>query len=421
MDMLAFEEMLDQCTAAQLQQVRELLQRRLPEAAPDLPAPDPEDPGDGRNRRREQRFTAQTIGVLNRVTDVRPGEPKQFTVTILNVSRQGVCFSTDLNFPYSRIVELSFRSPYGRPKRCTLEVVRLTRRSDAQQHWLEVGCHSVDEAKVRRLTRREDRVAAIRAKLEHGKHRIYVYIVGPENPVTTTMLQRIEQEGYQVRHVDKVGDAIARANKTSAQLAIFVEGSLLARSNHLLRELRQKPASLATMAVVETERDRLALFQAGLDECLLADNIDQFLLYGITRALLGHAVRNQPATENSETRGLIITADPTRRHLLAVTLEQNDYRWRHALHARDIQQYAPGHFSFVMADFDPDKPAVLTELSDHFGDTPVIALCNDLIDGHFALAHGANDYLAMPPTPEDIRAVMQGCLAARRTAATTST
>jgi len=405
----SIDKLLRRCDATELEEVLEIAQRLLDEIKQAGP---PSGEEDARQRRREARFETNLLATLTRVTDVKPGERKEYSVTVRDVSRSGMKLIMDSNFIPSRVVEVTFATPGGKIKRSMLEVVRLRKMVNADGSWLEVGCRSISDEYARRIRLQEEKIARLRGKL-HKKSQILVLVVGPETPAATTLVTQVKAASYQTRHITGLRQALESAERTAAQLAIFVQGSEIARDANLLAELDAAPKTLAMLAFVETEEDRFPLLHAGVDEVVTTAGAvrDELLSHCIERALIGHVVRQQDR-RTPLARALIVSSDGTKVNLVSYQLEEHGFKCTTAADRTQAQLLKPDDkFDLIMADFDAVNPGEFQELVKHFAGAPVVALCNHIGYGREAMTLGACNYLCMPPSDEEIRLILDSLLA----------
>ncbi len=360
-----------------------------------------------RERRREERFDMNLLGTLTRITDVKPGERKEYSVTIQDVSRGGMRLKLEHNFIPSRVVEVTFASPGGKIKRCFLEIVRMVKNTNQDGSWLEVGCRSINNDEVRRLRLQEEQVSRIRSKL-HNRSGIMVMIVGSdadENKQRT--VNRLKNHGFSTRQVDSLHVAMQSGEKINAQLAIICNGSQLCTDSRQLEVLKNKPQCMAVMAIVHRQEDIMPLVIAGVDECLTEENYDNYLFPSIERAILGHAVRRGRNQKRLSGCAMVVSHDSKRLNLVAYQLEENGYNYNKVTGQEELAACSHRPCDLVLVDYCPSDKEDFKEVLAQYTNTPVVAMCEDLADGHSAIADGAANYLCMPPSKEDIKMILE--------------
>ena len=322
MNLSKIEDILNRCDLSELIKVEKIVQKLIENQKSASKLSDEEQ---GSQLRREQRFQTNILGTLVRITDIKPGERKEYSVTLKDISQSGICLIVDLNFVPSRIVEVVFAGPGGKIKRSYLEVVRMRKMTNQDGSWLEVGCRAVGDEEVRRARLQEDQIAKMRSKM-HKRSGIIILAVGPETEENNKLIERVKLASYQVRQITGIVPAMESARKISAQLAILCNGSEISKDPKLLAELAKAPSTLARIAIVDNDEDRFALIEAGVDECLKKRDSkkDDFLFYGIERAMVSHLLR-QGKSLNSTTKALVVSMDNTKINLITYQLEDHGY------------------------------------------------------------------------------------------------
>ena len=405
MSLKKIEELLEKCTIRELEYIEHLVQEMVVKSKIDEGQWNDEE---GRMRRREPRFETKVLGTLTRVTDVKPGERKEFSVTICDISRSGMKLIVDPNFIPSRVVDVTFAAPGGKIKRSILEIVRMRKMVNEDGSWLEVGCRSIGEKEVRRLRLQEEKIVKMRNKL-HKKTGLLVLLVGPETSETTQMLARIKSADYQIKHVTAVSEAMKSAEKMSAQLAILCQGSEICEDEKALAELKTAPPGLAILAIVENDADRFFLLHAGVDECITRVNglaQEDFLFHAIERALVGHVVRRR-GRQGPTAKALIIGTNNTKVNLITYQLEEHGYTGRPAQNLEKAKSFEEKEFDLIFVDFDNTENEDFERIMKYFCGLPVIALCDEIGYGHQAMSLGANNYICMPPGREEMRMILE--------------
>lgn len=407
MSLQQIEEYLETCSVNELEKLEKLIQDKIAQANDGQWNDE-----DARKRRKEPRFDTSMLGTLTRVTDVKPGERKEFSVTICDVSRSGMKLIVDQNFIPSRVIEITFAAPGGKIKRSAMEVVRMRKMVNDDGNWLEVGCRSVSEDEVRRIRIQEEKISKMRSKL-HKKASILVLVVGPESDETTQLLGWIKAADYQVKHLTAIRESLRAAEKLSAQLAIFCQGSDISDDGKILEELMKTPPGLATLAIVNNDTDRFPLLQVGVDECITRVNgviREDFIFHAVERALVGHVVRRRDH-HNSTAKALVLTSNNTKVNLITYQLEEYGYTTLSALNLEEAKTCHEKQFGLIFVDFDDMDNQEFERIVKYFCGLPVIALCDEIGYGHQAISLGANNYVCMPPGNDEMRLILESITA----------
>lgn len=362
----------------------------------------------GRTGRREERFDVNYLGTLTRLTDVRPGERKEYSATIRDISRSGMCLWVDTNFVPSRVVEVTFSAPGGKIKSCQLEIVRMRKKNTDGGAWLELGCQIINTEEVRRLRLQEEQLAKVRSKLQ-GCGRINILVVG----LKSESLARIfgapaAVRRYAPRFVASAREAQEALKKDGAQVLILGRGEELLSNRQVQSLFEAKPSATATLAIIEHEETRTPLLQAGIDECLSEGSCQEFMLRAIERALEGGAVRCVHKQLCGEV--LLVSVHSTRVNLISYYLEENGYNVCTASSLAEARMRR-GQLDAVFADYQPGDPEGFRELLEQFAGLPLVAICDRIPDGQEAVRSGASNYLCMPLEKDDIRMVIRQLMA----------
>lgn len=357
-------------------------------------------------RRFETRFKTEIPGTLTRLTDVRPGEKKEFSVTILDVSRRGIRLKVGVNYIPAQAVKLVFVGPRGKIKECFLEVVRLDRITENDDTWVQLGCTSIDEEKVEAIRSQDASALNMRKKLAN-KSQVHVYVVGPVTPETRELSQRIKGQGYQTRRMDSVIKALSEAPKTAVQLAVFTQGPQLSADPALLLKVAAGPGSVASLAIVDNDAERQTLLRAGIDECVLQKDLDEILFYAIERTLIGHAVREGQKKHSPSSRVLIMSGDSFRASMLSHQLENSGWTSKMLANKEELEGIILSEFQLVLADFDSTDIDTFKKVRRLTKGVTLVALCDDFRSAPTAQREGADNYLCVPAGEDDIRAMLK--------------
>jgi DNA-binding response OmpR family regulator len=409
MSLKIIEGLLEKCSMKELEFIEQLIQDKITNAKVDE---DQWGDEESRKRRREPRFETKMLGNLTRITDVKPGERKEFSVTICDVSRSGMKLFVDPNFIPARVVEVTFAAPGGKIKRSVLEIVRMRKMVNEDGSWLEIGCRSINQDEVRRIRLQEEKIIKMRNKL-HKKTGLLVLLVGPETSETTQLLARIKLAEYQVKHVTAVREAMKNAEKMAAQLAILCQGSEICEDEKVIAELKVAPPGLATLAIVDNDTDRFPLLQAGVDECITRVNgvaREDFLFYAIERALVGHVVRRRDR-QGPTAKALVIGSNNTKINLVTYQLEEHGYTGQSVQDLAKAKDCEEKEFDLIFVDFDDMENENFERIIKYFCGLPVIAMCDEIGYGHQAMSLGANNYICMPPGREEMRMILESLAA----------
>ncbi|MBN2376563.1 MAG: PilZ domain-containing protein [Sedimentisphaerales bacterium] len=362
----------------------------------------------GRQERQEDRFEVDFLGTLTRLTDVRPGERKDYSVTIKDISRSGMCLWVDTNFVPSRVIEVTFSAKGNKIKQSQLEIVRIRRKDTNEGSWLELGCQSISRKEVRRLQLQEESVVKLRNKMMNRGPTTILVVGEQKNTMIKLFSSYVGKQRYNVTFVDNLPQARQAIQRKQPQLVIFN----LKEQEYISREftlfLNSNPSSLATLAIIDKEEARTPLLQAGVDECLSVNNYEDFVFRSIERALLGHAMQNIN-TDSLHGQVLIFSVQRSRINFISFHLEENGFNVCVANNLNEAKNFAfqDDSFDAVFADYLPGQSDEFAILREIFDNIPVIALCDNFSNGQQAVKDGANNYLCKPLNKEDVIMVIK--------------
>ncbi len=406
-DKTKIEDMLNKCDLHELEDIEKTLISMLDmlrgavDVTSDLFAENTSE------ERQEKRFNTDILATVFRKTEVRPGQRLEFCGTIKNISRQGMCLQISSSFIPSRMIEVLFSVSGGKSKRCYMEVVRMRKAKSPKANWIELGCQSIDNARINDLMTQEHNISEMRKILTNRGNIVILAVSSHSKSRDKNITDQIKKYDFYVRTLHEYSQVIRSASMSHAHLAIFYEGSRLKNEKKFFRELKSKPSDLATMAIIEDEQDRTPLLRAGIDECLHIDAVDKYLLQAIERAMLGCASRKNKQKTTRSSQALVVNNVNGRNNILSFHMNENGYNLLFADNLDEAQNHSIEDIDLVLADFEPADPENFENVRELFFGLPVVALCEDIADGQQALLHGGSDYLCMPPTREDINMILE--------------
>ena len=257
-------------------------------------------------RRSNQRFPTNLLCTLFRVTDVKPGEKREFTAEILDISRHGMRLKLDANFAFSRIVKVTFASPGQMTKQCYLEVVHSHRVSDAAGQWFDVGCHGVvAEKQVKMVRGREIRIERMQSRLKARKE-IKILVVGPDSSQKANLISRLKAEGFLVRRTAHLTQSFKILRNPAFDLAIFTQGPDLARDPQLLESIRYDLNDVAKLALIVKPQDGQILCDQGFDHAHIDSDSREEIAHAVEQALMNHVT----SQTESKTGSLVNVTQP---------------------------------------------------------------------------------------------------------------
>ena len=347
------KELLPKCNADQVREIYNCVSDQLQKMDGNISKSSEEL---GRQQRQDDRFEVDFLGTLTRLTDVRPGERKDYSVTIKDISRSGMRLWVDTNFVPSRVIEVTFSAKGNKIKQNQLEIVRMRRKDTNEGTWLELGCQSISRKEVRRLQLQEESVAKLRYKMMN-RGQTTILVVGEQKKTMLKLFSTyVGQQRYNVTFVDNLPQARQAIQKKQPQLAIFYLKEQEYASREFTLFLNSNPSSLATLAIIDKDEARTPLLQAGVDECLSINNYEDFIFRSIERALLGHAMQDTN-TDSLHGQVLIFSLQKSRINFTSFHLEENGFNVCIANNLNEAKNFALQDDSFdaVFADYLPGQ------------------------------------------------------------------
>ncbi len=364
----------------------------------------------GRQQRREERFEVNYIGTLVRLTDVKPGERKEYSVLIKDISKSGMCLRVDSNFIPCRLVEVVFNVPGGKVKKCQLTIIRMQKRETKDGAWLELGCQSVEKEEVLRVKWQEQHFVELHHKLKNTG-RLRVLVAGKADETVKRMLEtRSASQRYEVQYVHSLTKVISEIRENPADLLIFSESTRWALEPDFKGFVESVSGATATLVMISREEDRGVLQKAGVDECLNGKDCEEFLYRAMERALVGKTAKASQQKKLSG-RVLIISNHSSKINLLTFYLEDNGFILYVANTLDEAGQYLSNSVDAVFADFHPHARDEFNAVCRQFSEIPIIAICDEIFYGHEAIACGATNWMAMPFNQEDFRMIKKQIMA----------
>ena len=294
------------CDLDTLETIKTNLDEFLDETFVSIPSAHTDTSGD---LRAAPRYETDLMGILVRVTDVHPGERKEYAVEIKDISRQGVLLNVDPQFISSRYVNLAFASPGSMTRQKYLEVVRTHSQVDAQGDRLEIGCRSVSDKEVKALRVQECRVQKMRNRIRR-REAVRVLVSGPQVDMANRVANQLDAEGFQVEMTYNLASTVKIGSEKEYDLILFPRGGDLREDRYLLEQIKTDLADRAKLALLDCFQDCSDFFYAGIDECLVDNGSVKPLCHAIEVAILGQLIRQQERETLVEQKSMLISSRP---------------------------------------------------------------------------------------------------------------
>ena len=240
------------------------------------------------DRRSSPRYATKIMSTLVRITDVKPGQKKEFNAEILDISRHGLRLRLDAAFLFSRIVKVTFACPGQMTKQCYLEIAHMKKISNDDGVWLDIGCHGVISEKQVRLVRgREIRINKIRKKLK-TKYEIKILVVGSDSSQKVKLVSRLKAEDFQVRRTASITVAIKILKDPTCDLVLFTQGAHLANNNDLLETICFHINGVAKLVLLASPQNEDTFLEEGFDHVLICNGSRDELIEAVEIALMNY-------------------------------------------------------------------------------------------------------------------------------------
>lgn len=358
------------------------------------------------NMRQEKRIPYDSAAKVKRLTGVKPNEKTEFEAELKDVSKSGLCLIIEGRFIPSRLIKVNFETPVGKNKEVVLEVVRvkdnLCKKDDVLK--TEVGCKAIGHKEANKIIKRDHKVTALREKLQK-RERVFVLIVSDSfSDIDEKVYQRLRRDGYNVRKCFSLHQALASAERTQAQLLVLCKGTKLRYDPDFTKGFRHRSKTLASIAVVDNEKDRRHLSRAGVDECITPESIDYYINEVLEAAIIGHELRAEQAVNNKKI--LLVGGDNLTRNSIKDMMDVYRYETIYCDCSDKSEQYGIEEFELVFAYYDSENPLEFMRVLELYYSNTVIAICETPLDGRDAIVRGAADYICAPVDDDSLTAIL---------------
>ncbi|MBN1436595.1 MAG: PilZ domain-containing protein [Sedimentisphaerales bacterium] len=359
-----------------------------------------------RDMRRESRFDLGTQGSLRRLTNIRAGQKTEYTVEIKNISRNGTCLLVPANFAFSTVVEIVFPGPDYKMKRCLLEVVRIRRAVIDENHYLELGCRSITKKELTVRLEEDHRISELQRHIS-DRRAIPVTLVTQESINTEEVQSQIEALGHPVQIVNTVQEALGLENARQSQLVVLLDCDRLVQDIEQMHALVDTPKKMAKLAIINDHEQRCLLLKAGVDECLIAEHMEAYLCQMMDRALAGSAIRKGYKIKREKNDVLILSTDNKQINMLGFFLDEYAITWKAAHDISELEEDEIESYGVLFVEFDTGKKDQFRQIQKQLTDTIIIAVCNNLGHGKWAMSCKATEYITMPLSASKMETTLQ--------------
>jgi hypothetical protein len=402
--LLGIIKLLKSCDHDTLITVRKKVQTLIDRAEPVVDCPFGVDLQD---KRAFSRYSTDFCGKAVRLTNVRPGEKKEFSAKIKDISEKGMNISVSTDFIPSNVIEVVFAGPKSVVKRSFLQIVRIRKQYDQHDEWMELGCMTISKKQVREQQIQEKKSVEMRRRLRE-KMSIRILVSGPDHQWLTT---RIKIEGYQVEHCESIKDTInAVTTNRKFNLVLFTQGTAISHNDEILNFTQKNIHNVAKLGICDFKEHFSKLYQNGFDECITHSANRDFLFYTIEQAILGYQARTQTNTVFAKKEALILSSNTISSNMLSYQLDEYGFNCYIANNLRECATLNINKLGIIFVEICSNEQFELKEVLKTFKEIPVIGICNSLSDSQQAMSAGCERYVTMPPNEDDFKMVIENCL-----------
>ena len=358
------------------------------------------------NMRNEQRIPYDAEAEVTRVTDIKSGERVKYTASLKDVSRSGLCLQIEGHFIPSRLIKVFFSTPVGKNKEVVVEVVRIKEdvTGPGENDITEVGCKSIGYQDANKIIIKDNKIREIRRSINNREQVLVLLVSDKASDVDDKIYKRLRRDGFNVKKMFSIHQALTSAAKTNAQLTILCNGTKLRYDKDFTSQFRYRAESLASIAVVDNEDDRRMLTRAGIDECITPEAIDNFLEDAVESAIVSHRLKGQDRVNKHQV--LLVGGDSLSQNTVKDTLAGCGYGMVFCKNSALSECYGIEEFEVVFAFYDPDNPLEFMRVLELYYSNIVIAIAENPLNGREALVRGATDYICTPIDKEAIVAAL---------------
>ena len=361
------------------------------------------DDPDGACKRREDRIQAKLEGTLKRVTDVREGETRDFPVWILDISEHGMRILARDNFIPSKLMHVTFIDTTGRVSQRFIEICWMNRsENNGDAHYM-FGCRTVASDEAARNIKQEEKIVQLRRRV-HKKRDVVIQIIGPETPVTKTLVRNVRDMGYPTHYDAKLLTALNNKNKTGFELLIFTDWLLTCQSAMAVDQINSTCATIPKLALVAPDESITPLLRTGISDCITDADNKKELMNAVERAMVHELSGQANKCRLLEKKAAIISTNRSFRSVLKCYLEQFDF---YVYSLITVVPQVLFETQIIFMEYDERSKDLMVQTRKKFPDIPLIACCESPEQGKQARQLGAEDYLCPPPKEDDVIRVLQ--------------
>ncbi|MBI9019532.1 MAG: PilZ domain-containing protein, partial [Phycisphaerae bacterium] len=393
--------LMSECSLGQLLQIETYLEGQIKkQEAITAKLGDPK----GRKNRKEVRINTRIRAKIERITNISPGEYKEFTAYIEDISRHGMKLKiTDPNYIHSKIIKVIFWGPKKTVKNAYMQIARTRYCESNSEKWIEIGCHSIKDEQVRRLRQTEkqriDRIAIGRKNKELKARKIKnadIYLVGFAKNEENDLKSMINSFGYGVNEVDGISDIPAdKSSHQKYQIAVLSPNIELSKNPHIIEQFKSQRPNVAGLAIVEDGYSIDDADPQGHLDYMTMEEVYVRLHHYIKKALLHHFVP-QTMKKNDKPTILTISSNENLQKELEEHFHEIGYECQFVNDRLEAEMSEVENISAVIFDQGSLEINDLAAITNYYHDLPMVSLTNDWDQGEIAISMGINNYISLP-------------------------
>ncbi len=358
---------------------------------------------DSQIQRREERVQTSLEGTLIRLTDLRPGEPREFPVKIKNISAHGMCLQMDERFIPSRLMRVTFVAPKGKVMEREIEICWLKKIGSEDQPVHLTGCRTVTPEQSRRLIQQDEKLIHILHRL-HKKRDIRLLVLGPDTPAAKRLLEAIRQMGFPLVYKTDILHTCNHIEQHHAEVLIFTDWLSVCQNALYVDKINRSCPDLPKIALLTNQESATPHLRSGIDECLDEPTNKKEILNALERALTQRIYGAGSQCRFVDKKAALLCLPAPFAKILTCYLENCDF-YAPSVSSLDPKALNDSQINFVQ--FEPGQEDTLLLLRRKYPEVPLIACCDNVSHGQTARQSGAHDYLCPPPKEQDVLRILQ--------------
>lgn len=356
-------------------------------------------------RRREERYSTELSGTLTRLSDLHPGDKREFQVKILDMSRNGMSLKIDSDYIPSRINRITFIGFGGKVKEIYMQVVRMQKKVNSDCEWINLGCRVVTQEEIRLVRNQEEKVVQVLNRL-HRKKELNILLVGQSTKENQSLHALLVREDISHKQVDSIHQVLDLIERESFDLALFTNWDAICQNALFIDRLNAKASNLAKVALIKSNQNHAVFLKSGIDACLNRHDDRHLLMQALERGLLQHISRDDKICQTLKRKTLLISIENETINLFSYLFQEHNFFSQIYPNVRDINPQSIDGLDLAFVEFNDQNIKEFQTACRQLAKFPVIAICQEAAQGRLAISNGAKDFLSLPPREEDFQLIL---------------